>query len=406
MTSGDTTSLLLATIIAELMDSSTSSEESSSDEEKMNQDVSPMEPNSAPSHSFFNNKISLAAGITKQPQLIDHFNHKSTYSDDDFKLHFRVTRSTFLLLLDCLNSVDFRSDVTFHGGQHPLTAEEMLYITLDYLANEGPIKAVADRFNRSESTVLFVVEKVCECLFQHQSNFIKWPLEEEIAGIESKFKESAGFPGIIGVLDSLHIRIRPPIQDLSAYLNYKKFHSIILMCVVLPDKKFSYAFTGYPGSNQNFNVFKKSGLYDKLHSENCSGLMDLNRYHLIADSSFELNEWLMTPFNNHSFALTPQQERFNKKLHDTRSVVHQTFNELTNRFKRLSNINASIPKCVNYIVASCVIHNFCIENEDYWDFCTDQLFLGEDEGCPAYTGIESDTEKAISKRNMIASTLL
>ena len=42
--------------------------------------------------------------------------------------------------------------------------------------------------------------------------------------IKSSFKEEGGFPGIIGVVDGTHIRIRAPEHEPEAYINGKKFH--------------------------------------------------------------------------------------------------------------------------------------------------------------------------------------
>lgn len=36
-----------------------------------------------------------------------------------------------------------------------------------------------------------------------------------------------GFPGIIGVIDGTHIRIRAPTRQPDAYLNRKRFHSLV-----------------------------------------------------------------------------------------------------------------------------------------------------------------------------------
>lgn len=49
--------------------------------------------------------------------------------------------------------------------------------------------------------------------------------------IKSSFEEEGGFPGIIGVVDGTHIRIRAPEQEPEAYINRKKFHSINVQLV-------------------------------------------------------------------------------------------------------------------------------------------------------------------------------
>ena len=36
-----------------------------------------------------------------------------------------------------------------------------------------------------------------------------------------------GFPRIIGIIDGTHIRIKAPVRQPDAYVNRKKFHSIV-----------------------------------------------------------------------------------------------------------------------------------------------------------------------------------
>lgn len=43
--------------------------------------------------------------------------------------------------------------------------------------------------------------------------------------IRSVFEDEGGFPGIIGLIDGTHIRIRAPEHEPEAYVNRKKFHS-------------------------------------------------------------------------------------------------------------------------------------------------------------------------------------
>ena len=84
------------------------------------------------------------------------------YSERDFFRHMRVTEATalhYLLLLYILLSnytfkVDeFWSNITFHEGGIPLEIEESLYITFHYLANQGSIRSIGDKFGRTESKV-------------------------------------------------------------------------------------------------------------------------------------------------------------------------------------------------------------------------------------------------------------
>ncbi len=116
----------------------------------------------------------------EHPKQMGYLNVISQYSDRNFWRHFRVSHSTFEKIIYFLNSVQFRSRVTFHWGNHPLALIEMLLITLHYLGNQGAIRTVADKFGRTASTVFNVFAEVCKCLFDHQNRFIWLPSAREI----------------------------------------------------------------------------------------------------------------------------------------------------------------------------------------------------------------------------------
>ena len=44
--------------------------------------------------------------------------------------------------------------------------------------------------------------------------------------ISSSFEDEGRFPGVIGVIDGTHVRIRAPDSEPEAYINRKKFHSL------------------------------------------------------------------------------------------------------------------------------------------------------------------------------------
>jgi len=46
--------------------------------------------------------------------------------------------------------------------------------------------------------------------------------------IRTSFEDEGGFPGVIGLIDGTHIRIRAPGDDPDAYINRKKFFSLNL----------------------------------------------------------------------------------------------------------------------------------------------------------------------------------
>ena len=135
------------------------------------------------------------------------------------------------------------------------------------------------------------------------------------------------------------------------------------MAIALPDKRFSYIFSGVPGSCHDANVFQRSSLYQKLSQPECGGLFDSKNFHLIGDGGFPLKTWCLIPYKGNN--LVRSQTRYNVKLSKTRSVIERAFGDLKNRFRRLMCIDASVKRCVLYTTAACCLHNICIENGDF-----------------------------------------
>ena len=271
------TRVLTSVEILALLESSSSSEDESSSGEEFDGFISLVDSNTG----LAEEAIMPLLLTEEHPRQTDYLQVIARYSDRDFWRCFRVTRSTFNVLLQFLESVEFRQEVAFHGGNVLLETDEIVYITLQYLGNQGAMRTIADKFGRTESTICHVVANVCSVLFRYQSRFIKWPSVDDIPTVATTFEEKSGFPGIVGVIDGSHIKMHPDSKNAKAYRNYKKFHSIVLMGIVLPDKRFSYTFVGFPGSSHDSYVFKRSGLYGRLKSENCDGLIDSKKYHVI-----------------------------------------------------------------------------------------------------------------------------
>ena len=47
----------------------------------------------------------------------------------------------------------FRSEIFCNGGYEPMSNSEVLLITLQYLGNQGAIRLLADKFDRTESLI-------------------------------------------------------------------------------------------------------------------------------------------------------------------------------------------------------------------------------------------------------------
>lgn len=119
-----------------------------------------------------------------------------------------------------------------------MTNSEMLLIALQYLGNQGAIRLLANKLNRTESPVWNAVDLICKFFYQKQSKFIKFPARNEMISVAAQFYKIANFPGIVGAVDGCHIQIHPTVENELAYRNHNKFHSFNLMAVVLLDRTF------------------------------------------------------------------------------------------------------------------------------------------------------------------------
>ncbi len=75
---------------------------------------------------------------------------------------------------------NFRSQTVYYGGYEPMSNPEVLLITLQDLGNQGAIRLLADKFDRTESSIWNAIAWVCQFLFEYQSSFIKWPIVSEM----------------------------------------------------------------------------------------------------------------------------------------------------------------------------------------------------------------------------------
>lgn len=122
-------------------------------------------------------------------------------------------------------------------------------------------------------------------------------------------------------------------------------------------------------------VFENSGFFRDIERNGANHIFrDHNRYHLIADSAFGLKTWLMTPYRNLN-NLTQRQRYHNYCLSSDRIVIEQAFGILKGRWRKLQYINTyNICKSIEIAAAACILHNFCILQEDLW---TDDLHMEE-----------------------------
>lgn len=78
-----------------------------------------------------------------------------------------------------------------------MTINEVLFINLQYMGNQGAMRLLAYKFNRTESSIWKASGEFCHFMFEKQSDFIKWPTRQKIGAVSRHFRQKAMFPGVV-----------------------------------------------------------------------------------------------------------------------------------------------------------------------------------------------------------------
>lgn len=172
-------------------------------------------------------------------------------------------------------------------------------------------------------------------------------------------------PNVIGALDGKHITIKAPKDQGSAFFNYKKTHSIVLLALVDATYNFTYINIGMNGRLSDGGVFWESDLAKALEENSLNppedkplpGRNKIVPHVIVADAAFALSTHILKPYPFRN--MTKEQRIFNYRLSRARRVVENTFGILANRFRVLLNTIPLKPEKAKIITqACCALHNF------------------------------------------------
>ena len=121
----------------------------------------------------------------------------------------------------------------------------------------------------------------------------------------------------------------------------------------------------WPGKAHDARVWSKSPLSEDL-ADLCY-IQDRRldeTFHILGDSAYPLSNNVMTPYRV-TQNMTMAQKKFNTNLASKRSVIERAFGLLGLRFPRLMKlIVKSLEKRIACIISACVLHNWCIFEDD------------------------------------------
>lgn len=157
-------------------------------------------------------------------------------------------------------------------------------------------------------------------------------------------------------------------------------------------------FTGTSSKIHDSRIFSLSFIRNKL-STVCQ-----SKWHIIGDAAYPLRQYLLTPYRDYG-NLTNEQIIYNKKFCATRVKIENTFGLFKSRFLQLLHLDFhKVDKCAQFIISCCVLHNICIDNND---FVENLHTVIQPENMPGdCDSNEDERKKGEIKRRQLASSFL
>ncbi|XP_071634449.1 uncharacterized protein [Temnothorax longispinosus] len=320
-----------------------------------------------------------------------------------FQENFRMSAPAFERLLTVIAPLLENRTGT---GRPTTKIEKQLLAVVWLLATPDCFRSIGMKFDMSKSTLHSCFRRVIVALVSISHRLITWPTGEKLERTVQKFTDIAGMAGVIGAIDGCYVPIDAPQVDAQYYRTRKCEYAITLQAVCDPELRFTDVFAGYPGSVGDLRVFRNSPLYRDTEA-NVQNFFPNGEY-IIGDKAYNPPlPWCISPYKNIGH-LTAIQISFNTILSKTRQTIERTFGLLKGRFRRLRHLSmVCYEEIPDTILACCVLHNICLQQED--DFL--ELYIEEE--LPFVYGNEGDEigqyepagETGGAKRDRLAAAL-
>ena len=293
----------------------------------------------------------------------------STYDDKRFKETFRVTRPTFMYILNNIHVLLEKETLT----EAPISTEFRLATCLYLLGRVDYMYTISEMTGFGVSTVCSVVVDVSEPIIKELwtptvGKHFPSSKEDFVSGMRD-FEQLWQICYAFAAIDGCHIPIKCPPggrESNKEYHNFKEFFSIVLMAMVDAKGRFIWANCGIPGNTHDSLIFQSTNMYARIVNGKVIPDFDfvedgvkMNPL-ILGDSAFEFRPWIMKPYTNST--LNKEQRNFNNRLSRARMVIECAFGQLKGRWRILLRKCESKTYTVkNMTLAAIVLHNLCIE---------------------------------------------
>lgn len=292
-----------------------------------------------------------------------------------FQRFMRMDRSMFNFIVE-----DLKKHPSFAVAQNVLSLAIpvglQLTIAIHRIAHHKSMRDIAEKFDVGEATVNKATWLVLQALVElYKKKYIddKFPLTRRArmeAARAFQRKTRCGIPGVIGLIDGVHIPVDsvPVGHHMSHWWNFKHFYSLTFLHVVNVRKQHIFIGGGIPGRAHDSSLLANSWLRRQ------AGRIFQNDTHLLGDSGFAAATWLIT--RGRGSNLTAAERSMDQKISSMRAGVEMAFGITKARFRFARGTNGvsfqegkdAFGKVLTadrkYQLAwlsACILHNMCID---------------------------------------------
>ena len=291
---------------------------------------------------------------------------------------------------------DMQMKRKYVGGKHEIPIDLALLMSLEYLGSRKTVKDLAVKYDVSTSSSIGCFKRCLPGLYQLVKHLIKWPDKNTLTSTMSELTETYGIPGLVGVVDVAHIRVKASQCHHDYYMNQKGFLSVILQAVCNHKFQFLHCCTGWPGSVDDISVLNDSDLYQDVLKKQDDFFP--NGSFLIGDSSYPLYDWLLPSITDME-SVTSAHQTYNYAHSLARKLSTRCFSHLRARFPRLRYVDLhDMEEIVKVILVCCALHNFCHAQGDTEMFSSDD---GDNEELSSAASTHATLEGIVKRQNVI-----
>jgi hypothetical protein len=185
---------------------------------------------------------------------------------NEFRRHFRMTRQTFNCLCARLSGHPVYQP---SPNSSQISIERQVAIVLWRLATGQGLRELEQDKGISQGSVSHFTDRFLEALKDTSFNVIRWPSGNRVNDVKEGFANmiEPGSPtlrDVLGAVDGSHIKIWPYSERPDKFYNRKGYTSVVLMAICDHEGRFTYVYTGEPGSVHDSRVFQRSRFWDAV----------------------------------------------------------------------------------------------------------------------------------------------